>query len=65
MKCDKLAINMKSFWYFIAGSSPFILGDEFKAMNFWCSYKKILGDKMRRWTSEKLIDPSEKQALEE
>ena len=37
-KSDETAINITTFPYFIAGSSPFILGDEFKATNFQCSH---------------------------
>ena len=37
VKGDELAINIKSFWYFIAGSSTFILRDEFEVKNFLCS----------------------------
>ena len=34
MKSDEPAINIKTFWYYVAGSSPFILRDEFQATNF-------------------------------
>ena len=62
MKSDKPVKNIKTF-YFIAGSLTFILGDEFKATNFWCSHQKILSDEMRRSTGDQFIDPSGNESL--
>ena len=46
MKSDEPTINIKTFWYFIAGSSPFILGDEFQTMKFCVSTSRFWAIKL-------------------